>query len=654
MENGDLLNNTYRLIKPIGNGGLGTIYLAYHENLQKYVVVKKIRTRMINLVNCRIEVDILKSLHHRYLPQVYDFVQVDGGIFTVMDYIPGHDLQYYLDQGWQFGEERLCFWLEQLGEVLEYLHTRTPPIIHCDIKPANIMVTESGDICLIDFNISLDGENNKELVGVSSSYASPEQIRKAGLMIQGLNASRVVVDKSSDLYSLGAVFYRLMSGLSPVCRREQQWLLKSMELPYSSSLVNIVDKCMMDDPRRRFRSAGKLREALSDRKRWTREWRHLTWLGGLADGGMFVISLICICLMIAGWHQMKNEAFFDAYESYMAEASVLYVPLADTKAFETVIASGSQLLNESDYQKKFLQYPEEKANVLYAMALGEMSCSDYSQARAYLLEAQKYDRNNPDIYRDLAIACAQCGELASAGDYMDQAAALGLPAGEKNLILAQMAYMSSDWQEAYDLAREAAASSFDDGELERRGAVLALKAAKALGNYADCLEFIEERLENTRGSEYALWLQKGGELCVMAVEAADNGDAVGNKNDLDMARQGIAFYTSLRQKGYEGLTDLYNLAYLYEKSGDLAACRDLLLELTRLYPEEYRSFTELAYIYYRMENDKPAAQRDYGQVLSNYEKACELCASQGMDTGNDAGLLKLKSVIDELKEKGWL
>ena len=194
MQAGDLLNGIYRIIEPIGHGGLGVVYLAYHEHLQKYVVVKKIKAHLTESVNCRAEVDILKGLHHQFLPQVYDFVQIENSIFTVMDYISGHDLKYYLDAGYAFEEEQLWIWLRQLCEVLEYLHTRTPKIIHCDIKPGNIMIRESGDVCLIDFNISLDGENNKKLVGVSSMYAAPEQIHKADMIIHGLDSRKINID----------------------------------------------------------------------------------------------------------------------------------------------------------------------------------------------------------------------------------------------------------------------------------------------------------------------------------------------------------------------------------------------------------------------------------------------------------------------------
>lgn len=104
----------------------------YHENLRKQVIVKKVKDHCVDIMDSRIEVDILKNLHHRYLPQVYDFIQVNGGIYTVMDYIPGYDLEYYCNRQMHFSEEQLLFWMQQLLEVLDYLHTRKPPILHCD------------------------------------------------------------------------------------------------------------------------------------------------------------------------------------------------------------------------------------------------------------------------------------------------------------------------------------------------------------------------------------------------------------------------------------------------------------------------------------------------------------------------------------------
>ena len=89
MERGKKLNGTYTLIDEIGSGGGGVVYRAYHERLKTYVVVKKIKENVKGILDGRAEADILKKIKHTYLPRVYDFLEIDGEIYTVMDYIPG-------------------------------------------------------------------------------------------------------------------------------------------------------------------------------------------------------------------------------------------------------------------------------------------------------------------------------------------------------------------------------------------------------------------------------------------------------------------------------------------------------------------------------------------------------------------------------------
>lgn len=163
---GDILQGRYQILQEIGAGGIGVIFLAEDLNLRKRVVVKKIKENFVDNLATRSEVDILKNLRHTYLPQVYDFFQDGNEVYTVMDYIEGYDLQVYLMQQIEIPETEILKWLWQLLEVLKYLHSQNPPIYHCDIKPANIMITTGGDVCLIDFNISL-GDDEKTLKGLS-------------------------------------------------------------------------------------------------------------------------------------------------------------------------------------------------------------------------------------------------------------------------------------------------------------------------------------------------------------------------------------------------------------------------------------------------------------------------------------------------------
>lgn len=676
MYSGDQMNRVYRILQPIGQGSIGTVYLAYHENLKKHVVMKKICSANLDPDKYRNEVDILKSLHHRYLPQVYDFVQMDGGIFTVMDYISGYDLKAYIDNGWQFDEQCLTRWLLQLCDVLDYLHTRQPKILHCDIKPANIMVTDKGDVCLIDFNVSLDEEHSGQLAGLSPAYASPEQLRKDQIARQGKNSSHIRLDERSDIYSVGAVFYELMSRLNPKARREGGIMLKDMELPYSGALIRIIDKCMMIDRSRRFKSAAQISQALGHKERWSGQWRRLMAAGWILDGAFFASCILGICLIIFGWRQIQQDNFFKSYDQYMEQAYVLYEQVQDMEQIGSFMENGLELLGDDGYKPFFDKYPGQKANLLYCIAQAAMAGEDYISARTYLEDAASCDPGNADLFRDLAICEAKCNDLAAAQGTLAKAIKLGLSESDAALVYAQMAYWESDYSNAYQLAVKAAQTIEGVGEpgagsrssqiaagsiagdsfLVSQAAVLAVSACGRLGNYSEGFEFTKTMVENTRGAEKYLWLQKGGELCVMALEQEGSGtnsqSHTVDKNSL--ALEGISCYEQLKAAGYAGLTDLYNLAYLYENTGQLKDCKALLEEMSEEYPENYEITAQLAYIYYRIENDLPLSQRDYLSVARLYEKARELCLAAGGSLERSAQLLQLKEIIEELKAKGWL
>ena len=163
LQEGTVIGGTYKIIKEIGAGGGGIVYRARHLRLDTDVVVKKIKDDVIGMIDLRQEADILKKLKHPYLPRVYDFIETDDGVYTVMDYIDGEDLESAVKRHGKFNQKIVLKWAKQLGEALAYLHSQKPPIIHSDIKPANIMLTSDGNVCLIDFNIALAISNKSRL-----------------------------------------------------------------------------------------------------------------------------------------------------------------------------------------------------------------------------------------------------------------------------------------------------------------------------------------------------------------------------------------------------------------------------------------------------------------------------------------------------------
>ncbi len=172
-----IIAGVYEIYRQIGAGGGGIVYLGQHIRLQKKVVLKADKRKLsAKTESLRREVDMLKNLNHTYIPQVYDFVEEDGIVYTVMDYIEGESFDKILAKEKKISQPEIVKWACQLLEALCYLHSQPPyGILHGDIKPANIMLRPDGNICLIDYNIALAlGEDGAVKVGFSQGYASPE------------------------------------------------------------------------------------------------------------------------------------------------------------------------------------------------------------------------------------------------------------------------------------------------------------------------------------------------------------------------------------------------------------------------------------------------------------------------------------------------
>lgn len=284
----EVIASTYEIIQEIGSGGGGVVYLGKHLRLGKFVVLKADkRTLSTKSEVLRREVDALKNLSHTYIPQVYDFVEQDGTVYTVMGYIEGESLDKPLKRGERFSQARVVEWACQLLDALCYLHSRPPHgILHSDIKPANIMLTPQGDIRLIDFNIALAlGEEGAVRVGFSRGYASPEHY---GIDYSGLSETQaatsdaetrmptdpaatevgsysgsgndrkmVSLDVRSDIYSLGASLYHILTGRRPPQDAREVQPITSDD-GVSPAVASIIQKAMAPVPEHRYQTAAEM------------------------------------------------------------------------------------------------------------------------------------------------------------------------------------------------------------------------------------------------------------------------------------------------------------------------------------------------------------------------------------------------------------
>jgi len=207
---GTILDNRYRIVKLVGQGGFGAVYRAWHMSLEQPVAIKEnIDTGPESQRQFEREAKLLAGLRHPNLPRVNDHFVVPGqGQYLVMDFVEGRSLRDLLNErGGPLDEAEVLPWIRQVCEALDYLHTRTPPIIHRDVKPDNIIITSDGRAVLVDFGISKIFDPGKgTTVGaraVTPGYSPPEQY------------GRGRTDARSDVYALGATLYTLLTGQPP-------------------------------------------------------------------------------------------------------------------------------------------------------------------------------------------------------------------------------------------------------------------------------------------------------------------------------------------------------------------------------------------------------------------------------------------------------
>ena len=218
---GDILVNRYRIVKLVGQGGFGAVYRGWDLSLKVPVAVKEnLDTTAEAQHQFEQEAQLLAPLRHPNLPRVSDHFFVPGqGQYLVMDFVEGQSLAEILAaRGGPLSESEALPWINQVCDALEYLHTRTPPIIHRDIKPQNIIVAADGRAVLVDFGISKAYDpsltTTRGARAVTPGYSPPEQY--------GMGKT----DARSDVYALGATLYTLLTGQAPL---ESVTLIAGME-----------------------------------------------------------------------------------------------------------------------------------------------------------------------------------------------------------------------------------------------------------------------------------------------------------------------------------------------------------------------------------------------------------------------------------------
>jgi tetratricopeptide (TPR) repeat protein/predicted Ser/Thr protein kinase len=263
LSPGTVLGGRYEIVRLLGQGGMGAVYQAHDRELEREVALKIIRADMAAnpeiLKRFKQELILARQITHKNVIRIFDLGQADGIKFITMEYIEGEDLQSLLRRKKKLEPKEAANIISQVCRALEAAHAEG--VVHRDLKPQNIMLDKTGRAYVMDFGIArsmmASGMTQTGALIGTPDYMSPEQ------------AKGTTLDARSDLFTVGIIFYELLSGKAPfesdttmgkLWKRTSEAArpLGELDQTIPQPLCEIVRKCLEIDPGKRFASAGEL------------------------------------------------------------------------------------------------------------------------------------------------------------------------------------------------------------------------------------------------------------------------------------------------------------------------------------------------------------------------------------------------------------
>lgn len=251
LRTGSVVDGKYRILHVIGRGGMSIVYLAMNERANKQWAIKEIQKKHLRRYDLhKKEIEMMKKLRHPSLPGIVDVIELRDSLLIVMDYIEGQTLDEILEDYGPQREETVRNWGLQLCEVLQYLHSREPPIIYRDMKPSNVIVKPDGRVVLIDLGAAREFQSGhlKDTVLLGTQgYAAPEQYLEWDQS-----------DARTDIYCLGMMMFQLLTRECP----QRLVPIRSLKPELSPGMEAILQICTQVKKEDRYQSCAELSYAL--------------------------------------------------------------------------------------------------------------------------------------------------------------------------------------------------------------------------------------------------------------------------------------------------------------------------------------------------------------------------------------------------------
>lgn len=360
LEINSIFEGQFQIIKIIGKGGMGVVYLAEDIDDHSQWVIKEEFITNDNRKLLISEVEIMEKLTYPAFPKLRSWLQIGEYLYIIMEHIEGRTLEYVIQNRKRIEETQVLSWFMQLCDILIYLHSLEPPIVYRDLKPSNIMLESSGRIRLIDFGIAQeyrDKNARAEIVAFTRGYAAPEQYD-----------SRYSLDVRTDIYGLAVTMHYLLTGKNPNQPPYNFQPARKLCPSVSYAIEFILKKCLQPNPDKRYDNASQLMHDLKrveelDRELRRRERRRRL----LAASAVMVILLSAMLIYVFNLNNRRQ-----AIEGY-------YLNISQARTADSL-----------------------------------------EEAQEYLSEAIKVEPDNPEAYIVWADICIQYGHKDEAVKYINE------------------------------------------------------------------------------------------------------------------------------------------------------------------------------------------------------------------------------------------
>ena len=682
-----LLGEDFTDLRPLGEeGGMSRLFRAHKVSLDVDVVIKRMPMDPEHPADVQREARVMTSLRHQYLPRIFDLkLGTDGYCYTIMELIPGCTLRQYVQRYGALDQKRVVFWLKELCQAAAYMHGQRPPIIHSDIKPDNIMITPGGDICLIDFNASLEmRDDGADALGATACYAAPEQynvplsrfgdparlspevrqVYDMACRAQGLGK----VTERTDLYAIGATAYFMLTGYDPAGWEGEMIPLERFDIVLGDPLRQVIQRCLALSPAQRFSSAGELLRALDNLARTDRRyraWRRSCQAAFLVIGAGLILSAFSI---LWGWMLMGrqtgedyNALILQAQErgealDYAGQEELLLQAIGlDRDRPEAYANLGGLLYQLGEYQQAIdllSQLEPDRSGALsqgeaataqgqiqYILASCHYQLEDYDQALVCYELATYFCPDQADYQRDLAVCYARLGYQEQASQAVAVLREMDTQPGDAELAAGEIAYAAGDYQQALDQLSQAVSLS-EDHTVISRASIQAAQCCRRLGDgWIDQeVSLLEEAVRRLSAAENGAHLQLLSETLIR-LGGLDEG------RRQDCYEQALSCLEELMNRGQATLSVQQNAALVLEYLDRFAEAEALLLQLQQDFPLDYRPPMRLALLYADWEGTKPPDQRSYARFDSAYQQALDLYHPTGSP---DSEMLRLQELAAQL------